>query len=58
LGSLKAALFGGGATLDAGLLVRLETIKPLLLNGMAFAQLPRQLKPARLRHGIYPPERD
>ncbi|MBA8819807.1 glycosyl transferase [Ochrobactrum sp. P6BS-III] len=58
LGGLKAALFGGGATLDAGLLVRLETIKPLLLDGMAFAQLPRQLKPVRLKHGIYPPERD
>ncbi|WP_280991639.1 glycosyl transferase [Ochrobactrum sp. 19YEA23] len=58
LGGLKAALFGGGAALNAGLLVRLETIKPLLIDGMAFAQLPRQLKPVRLKHGIYPPEQD
>lgn len=58
LGRLKAAMFGGGPTLDAGLLVRLETIKPLLLSGVAFAQLPRQLKPVRLKHGIHPPEQN
>ena len=56
LSGLKAALLGSGSTLDAGLLVRLEAIRPLLMDGVALAQLPRQLKPVRLTHGIYPPQ--
>ncbi|GAA5540107.1 glycosyl transferase [Ochrobactrum soli] len=58
LGGLKAAVFGKGPTLDAGLLVRLDMIKPLILDGMAFAGLPRQMKPVRLKHGIHPPTQD
>lgn len=44
--------FGHKATLDAGLLVRLDVVKPLLLDGMAFDKLPHRLKPARLKHTV------
>ncbi len=51
-------IFGHKATLDAGLLVRLDVVKPLLLNGVAFDQLPQRLRPTRLKHLILPPDED
>ncbi|MBR7651089.1 glycosyl transferase [Ochrobactrum oryzae] len=51
-------IFGHKATLDAGLLVRLDVIKPLLLDGVAFDQLPQRLKTVRLKHPILPPDED
>ncbi len=51
-------IFGHKATLDAGLLVRLDIVKPLLLDGVAFDQLPQRLRPTRLRHSILPPDED
>ncbi len=45
-------LLGGRATLDAGLLVRLEELRPLLLGGVSFDQLAQRLKPVRLKHPI------
>ena len=49
-------IFGRKATLDAGLLVRLDAVKPLLLDGVSFEQLPQRLKPVRLKHSILPPD--
>jgi len=51
-------IFGRKATLDAGLLVRLDAVKPLLLDGVSFDQLPQRLKPIRLKHSILPPDED
>ncbi|WP_114214054.1 glycosyl transferase [Ochrobactrum sp. 3-3] len=48
-------LFGHKATLDAGLLVQLDVVKPLLLDGVSFGELAQRLKPVRLRHAILPP---
>ncbi|MBQ0709508.1 glycosyl transferase [Ochrobactrum sp. AP1BH01-1] len=48
-------LFGHKATLDAGLLVQLDVVKPLLLDGVSFDELPQRLKPVRLKHAILPP---
>lgn len=57
LGTVRK-IFGHKATLDAGLLVRLDVVKPLLLDGVAFDQLPQRLKPIRLKHSILPPDED
>ncbi|QOD64935.1 glycosyl transferase [Brucella sp. JSBI001] len=51
-------IFGHKATLDAGLLVRLDILKPLLLDGVAFDLLPQRLRPVRLKHPILPPDED
>lgn len=51
-------IFGHKATLDAGLLVRLGVVKPLLLDGVAFDLLPQRLKPVRLKHPLLPPDED
>ena len=51
-------IFGHKATLDAGLLVRLDILRPLLLDGVALDQLPQRLRPTRLKHLILPPEDD
>jgi glycosyltransferase involved in cell wall biosynthesis len=51
-------IFGHKATLDAGLLVRLDIVNPLLLDGVACDQLPQRLRPTRLRHPILPPDED
>ncbi len=51
-------IFSDKATLDAGLLVRLDIVKPLLLGGVAFDQLPQHLRPVRLKHRILPPDED
>ncbi|MBC2884532.1 glycosyl transferase [Ochrobactrum sp. CM-21-5] len=40
---------------DAGLLARLETVRPLLRDGVIFDDLPQRLKPIRLKHTILPP---
>ncbi|AIJ93500.1 hypothetical protein [Brucella abortus] len=50
-------IFGGGPSLDAGLLVRLDLVQPLFLEGIGSDDLPRRLKPLRLKHRILPPER-
>ncbi len=57
LGTIRKIL-GGGVSLDAGLLVRLNLVRPLLLDGIAPDDLPRSLKPVRLKHRILPPLRD
>ena len=57
LGTVRK-IFGHKATLDAGLLVRLDLLKPLLLDGVAFDLLPQRLRPVRLKHPILPPDED
>ncbi|MFQ0813948.1 glycosyl transferase [Brucella anthropi] len=51
-------IFSRRATLDAGLLVRLDRVRPLLLDGVAFDQLSQRLRPVRLKHPILPPGED
>ncbi len=44
-------IFGGGG-MEAGLLARLETVRPPLLEGVAFADLPRRFRLVRLKAEI------
>ncbi len=55
---LVRKIVGRKATLDAGLLVRLDLVKPLLLDSVAFDQLPQHLRSVRLKHPILPPDED
>ena len=54
LGAVRK-IFGAKQSLDAGLLARLETVRPLLRDGVIFDDLPQRLKPIRLKHTILPP---
>lgn len=45
-------IFTAPSSLDAGLLARLDAVRPLLAEGLAFDALPARLKPSLLPHEI------